>query len=383
MVSQDQSAYIINKYQIARCRLWFMTPPTAIRQRIVAQLTNSKTMIWALYLGAQIFQALIRDPYNEVVQTYIGWIDTLENKFAVESHRNPPLTEISDRILAQLELAYLKFTTVDIVSGYVTLRRALPGFLRLAAADKSLYMEHPNGNLVLSFPRALNSPRHELERFIIYDTATAFVLGVPPLVEYGYSNDFDCVSPGFEWIHGIPAALVEAISQINSWRAGSRAPPLDDWRILERHILAWQPQIRIPEHEESVTECVARLAVQESWRYVVLIYLYMGMCQVSSHDSRVQASIRQIIRLGETVTNLPIGIHMFTHCVMAGVAARLEKHRTLVRERLLSFKDTRVWLFRGPQFSQVLEHLWLGVGAGGGPVTWDDYVRSRCAVIPL
>jgi hypothetical protein len=136
-------------------------------------------------------------------------------------------------------------------------------------------MEYPDGSLVVSFTRALSSPKHELERFIIYDTATSFILGVPPLVEYGYNNDSRCVSHGFEWIHGIPFALIEVISQINSWRAGSRAPPLDNWQILERYILAWQPQLTPSDGVESATGCVARLAVQESWRHVVLIYLYM------------------------------------------------------------------------------------------------------------
>ncbi|KAH7336783.1 hypothetical protein B0J17DRAFT_443671 [Rhizoctonia solani] len=231
-------------------------------------------------------------------------------------------------------------------------------------------MEHPDGNLVVSFPRTLGAPRHELERFVLYDTTTAFVLGVPPLVEYGYDGGCNCVSHGFEWIHGIPFALVEIISQINSWRAGSRVAPLDDWRVLERRITTWQPPSVMLDSKDSATGSVARLAVQESWRHVVLVYLYM-------------ASIRQIVRLGDIVADLPIGAHMFTHCVIAGIGARLEKYRHRIRERLLSFRDTRVWLFRGPQFSQVLDHLWHGVGVGGAPVMWDDYVRSRCATIPI
>jgi hypothetical protein len=67
--------------------------------------------------------------------------------------------------------------------------------------------------------------------------------------------------------------------------------------------------------------------------------------------------------------------------IQAGLAARYEKHRSIIRAKLLSFQDMRVWLFRGTDFTAVLDHLWHGVGANGEPVMWDDYVRSRCAVV--
>ncbi|KAH7323350.1 hypothetical protein B0J17DRAFT_240932 [Rhizoctonia solani] len=378
---------VLHEYQLQRVSYWFMVPPVAIRDSLIARLKNSKTTIWTMCLGAKLFQALGQDPRGAAVRGYIGWIDKLEQKFVTDSvtdsHSNLTQEDIADCLLAQLELAYLRFVTVDSPSGYVLLQKALPRFLHLVAVDPSLYLEHPSGSLVVSFPRTLSAPRYELKRFVMYDTAAALVLGVPPLVEYGYDCECDPTSHGLEWIHGVPVALVQIISQINSWRAGSRVVPLGDWEGLERRLLAWEPRVMVPDGKDSDTGSVGRLAIQESWRHAALIYLYMGMSGVSSHDSRVQASIRQIIQLGESVANLPIGIHMFTHCVIAGIGARLEKHRSSVRKQLLSFKDTRVWLFRGPQFSQVLDHLWHGVGAGGAPVIWDDYVRSRCAVIPI
>jgi hypothetical protein len=65
------------------------------------------------------------------------------------------------------------------------------------------------------------------------------------------------------------------------------------------------------------------------------------------------------------------------------LAARFEKHRVAVYEILHSIKLTRVWLFPGSKFGEVLYDLWHGVGLGGAAVTWDDYGRSRCAAAPL
>ncbi|KAH7323355.1 hypothetical protein B0J17DRAFT_683060 [Rhizoctonia solani] len=285
--------------------------------------------------------------------------------------------------MVQLELANLNFSVVDNISGYALLQRALSRFLRLVAANSALFMEHPHGNLVVSFSRTLSAPRYEIQRFVMYDTAAALVFGISPLVEYGYDGECDPESHKLEWVHGIPVVFLEAISQVNSWRAGSRVH-LDNWQTLEKRVLAWQSPHPVPDETSGImSPSVARATVQEGWRHVVLIYIYMGICGVSSHDPRVQASVHQIVRFGEMVADLPICVQMFAHCIVAGLGARLERHRIFVHKMLLSFKNTRIWLFQGPPFSKVLYHLWHGVGAGGAPVTWDDYVQTRRVLVPI
>ncbi|CAE6420617.1 unnamed protein product [Rhizoctonia solani] len=371
-------AQIIHEYHLQRAKHWFALPPSWVRECL---LEGPKPIIWAMYLGAKLFQALNEDNRGAMVLSLV-WIDKLEGNFG-NSCGKSSLSGAMDWLLTQLELVFLKFTTIGCRSGYLVLRKTLPVFLSLVAVDPNLHVEYSSANLVISFPRALGAHRVELKWFVMYDTIASLLLGVLPLVEYGYDGQCDPASHEIEWIHGIPVPLIEIISQVNSWRAGSRVAPLDDWRNLERCVLAWQPQLAVAKDEEFSAQIAARLAIQEGWRHVALIYIYMGMCGVSSHDTRVQEAIKQIIRLGEAVDNLPIGVHIFVHCVIVGLGARLEKHRSIVRKKLLSFKGARVWLFCGPEFSRVLEHLWYGVGAGGAAVTWDDYIRSRDAVAPI
>ncbi|CAE6477744.1 unnamed protein product [Rhizoctonia solani] len=245
-----------------------------IRDSLIARLMRSKRWIWALFLGAKLLQALGQDSYG-TAQGYIGWIDQFEKKLNSAFSSNPPLEDTRDHLSAQLELMYLTFLTADIAPGYIRLQKAAPNFLHLVATDPTLYSEHPDGNLFVSLPRTLSVPRNELKRFLMYDTVTALVLGVPPLVEYGYDGECDLASHGLEWIHGTPLTLVQAVAQVNSWRAGSRVP-LDDWETLEGRVLAWEPGPIVPDDEESGTGSVARLAVQESWRHAALIYIYMA-----------------------------------------------------------------------------------------------------------
>ncbi|KAL5639739.1 hypothetical protein ACGC1H_006355 [Rhizoctonia solani] len=373
---------VIREYQTWRIRYWFATPPPSVRDAFVG-LKGSKAVIRAVYLGAKLFQAVNENPGGTGTLKCITWIDELERRFDRDFYNSSTLSDAGDYLLAELELAFIKCSMISSTSGYVVLQKALPRFLHLLAVDPNLYSEHSDGNLVVSFPRTFSTPQYELKRFVMFDTIATLVLGVPPLVEYGYDGECDPASHGLECIHGVPVVLVETIAQVNSWRAGSRVAPLDDWKTLEKRVMIWQAQLPVGEGGEAAIGNIARLAIQESWRQVALIYIYMGMCGASSHDARVQASIRQIIQLGEVVANLPIGAHMFVHCVIAGLGARYEKHRLIVRKNLFSFEGKRVWLFRGPQFGQILEHLWHGVGAGGAPVTWDDYVQSRCIIAPL
>ncbi|CAE6505723.1 unnamed protein product [Rhizoctonia solani] len=379
--NEARFVHTINEYQLQRTSYWFMTPPSRVRGPMVNRLKSSKVMIWTVYLGVELFKALNQDPNSVATRGHIDWIDKLGRTLTIRSSNNSSLKDVADYLMAQLELVFLSFVTVGSAWGYNTLQKSLPRFLHLVAADANLSVEHPNGNLLVSFPRTFCALQQELKRFILYDTTTALVLGVPPLVEYDYDGECNPISHGFQWVHGVPVTLIEVISQINSWRAGSTATALDDWRTLERRVMSWQAQPLVTE-EEPVGN-VGRLAVQEGWRHVALIYLYMGMCGVSSNDPRVQASITQIVQLGESVTNLSIGIHMLMHYVIAGLGAQYEQHRSIIREKLLSLKGKRAWLFRGPEFIQVVDHLWHGIGVGGAPVTWDDYVRSRCTILPL
>ncbi|CEL62706.1 hypothetical protein RSOLAG1IB_05062 [Rhizoctonia solani AG-1 IB] len=165
--------------------------------------------------------------------------------------------------MAHLALVAIKFALIDSTSGYATLQNTVPNFLHLTAADPSLFDEQPHGNLVISFPRILIAPRHELTQFGLYDVTSAFLLGLPPLAEYGHDGECDSEMYKFEWIDGIPVALLQVISQVNSWRAGSRVR-LDDWRMLEQRVLAWKSPYSMLDEASAPKSCVERAIVQEA-----------------------------------------------------------------------------------------------------------------------
>ncbi|CAE6422220.1 unnamed protein product [Rhizoctonia solani] len=275
LMREGYSVHVIHQYHLHRASCWFKQPPALICDALITRFKESKRIVWTLSLITKLFQALGQDPYSTEVRRYIGWVDSLEQRFTAQLHSNPPVNDIADRLMIQLELAFLKFTVMGTSAGYILLRKALPNFLQMVATDASLYTEHPNGNLVVSFPRTLRATWNGAKQFLLYDTSTALVLGVAPLVEYGHEGGCDGGLHGLEWAHGIPIALIEIISQINSRRARSKIAPSDDWQELERRVLAWEPHPTVIGDKDSGTENAERFAVQEGWRHVVLIYIYM------------------------------------------------------------------------------------------------------------
>ncbi|CCO31133.1 hypothetical protein BN14_05167 [Rhizoctonia solani AG-1 IB] len=376
-LSEARFAYTINEYQLHRVDCFFMTPSPRDSGLMKNRLKDSQVVVWTVSLGLKLFEASNRnlDGVGAEGPTNTNVINQLEQKILSTLNGNPSLKGMADHLMAQLELAFIGFVTSGCALGYHLLRRARPGFLRLAATDPGLMVERSNGHLFVSFPRILNIVHQELSYFILYDIATTFALGLPPLLDYDYACNGEC-NPSFhsfQFVHGAPALFVEILSQVNSWRAGATIT-LDDWQVLESRALAWRAQSLEAQGGDSKGNA-ARLTVQESWRHITLIYIYME-------------ATTQILRLGESILGEAVSMHMLAHYVvvgMAGVGAQHEYQRSAIRRKLLSkaFRGKRAWLFRGPEFSRVLDHLWQGAGAGGAPVTWDDYVWSRCAVLPI
>ncbi|CAE6373926.1 unnamed protein product [Rhizoctonia solani] len=281
---EDRFARVASEYMFQRLSFWLVAPSPAIHDSMMTKLRGSNRKMRALYLAAKLLQTPGQDPRARdlVAQGHVGWIDGPGNKFITSSCSNPSLKDIEESLMAHLELATLKFTLSDTTTGYTAFRNSLPKFLQLAAANSDLLIEQPNGNLVISFPRALIAPQFELSRFALYDVISAFLLGLPTLVEYGHDDQCDSRYHGFEWIHGIPAAFLQTISQVNSWRTGSRVN-LDHWQVLEQRVLDWRSTLT-PSDKISTPENVgvAQAVIQEGWRHVLLIYIYMVRFPLSS-----------------------------------------------------------------------------------------------------
>ncbi|KAF8754972.1 hypothetical protein RHS01_05776 [Rhizoctonia solani] len=332
---------MINEYLSQRLDLWFIPPAQGESDVLTRGLTGATKTMLVLCFEARIFRSFGHNlgTCGSTSEPYIGWIDRFEQSIIVNSPSNLPPDEIRDCVSAHIELVRLKFHLVNSASGYTALRSVLPKLLRLAAADPGLMIQEPNGSLVISLPRMLYALRPELIRFSYFDTVSS-----------EYDMNPECESRGHEWVHGTPAVLLQVIAQVNSWRASSRVR-LDHWHTLEQRVLSWTSRYAML-NDSAIAESATCLRAA-------------GIRGVSSHDSRVQASVDRIFEIAEVVGSSQSGVHMFSHYVVAGLAARLESQRIAV---------TGVWLLASA--------LLAWAGAGGAAVTWDDmFERAMSASV--
>ncbi|KAG9079809.1 hypothetical protein FRC06_007442, partial [Ceratobasidium sp. 370] len=263
-------SFVLGEYQVRRIRKFFQLPPASVLNVLASRMRTSRTTVWLMYLGVRIFQALSETTDSTAIQPYVYWMDKFDQQSTNSPCRNPSVDELGDRLAGLLELVFLKFVAVNSRAGYSLLRRSLPTFFQLVAADSSLWSERHG--LLVSLPRALSAQRYEIRRFVFYDTITAFIFGLPPLVEYD-SSEFPIISERaqpLEWVHGIPIELTVNIVQVNAWRAAHPGiPNANGWVDLETRTLVWEPRVEEIKGNDSF-EVVARLAVQESWRHAVL-----------------------------------------------------------------------------------------------------------------
>ncbi|CAE6389053.1 unnamed protein product [Rhizoctonia solani] len=379
--------FVVEEYQSHRVTRFFKPPPISMRGFWATQMRRSRVME-SMYLGAKIFESFAGKPDEVAIQSCSHWITRYANCVTnPEELPNPypSAQEIEDKLNGLIELMVAQFIVLGTAVGYTSLRLALPSFLHLVSDDPSLLVEQGcHGLLCISLPALLTSSPIETRRFVFYDIMYSLLLGLPTLAEYD-SAEFPIVlgmAIPIQWVngvHGVPIEMTVNIAEVNNWRAQRMCA---DWGALEMRTLAWkwrQPEI----HSEESVEMIYRVAIQETWRHTTLIYIYMGMCGVTSDDPRVQASVHQIVKLIGVVGDTNLDVQFSIPLVVAGIAAQSEPQRTFLLQKLKTFNGVRLWILRGRDFARVLKHLWDGPAVGGAAVGWDEYVQSRCKVLPI
>ncbi|QRV82466.1 Fungal specific transcription factor domain [Ceratobasidium sp. AG-Ba] len=378
--------FIISEYeQLFECV--FFKPTEAqmqlIRNGFVTRILSSAVVHWSSLIGAKMFCSLRRDPDRATTRGYIPWLDRL-GRICLTLNDAANLDGLNERLLGLLELVFLRFITSDTKAGYTLLRRTAFLFTQIAGADPTLWPRDPTSNGIF-LAHALLPPRHEIGRFIFMDNIFNHSFGLPPLVEYDTSHPVIQSASSYptEWVHGCPTRFMFSIVRINQWRARHKEQIDSPWNEIEEDTWAWRPT-GVSSSSSKSQGSITQVAVHEGWRYALLIYLYMGMCGVNSHGPRVQSSVRQISRLYSAVKpESGGGMHFTAPVQIAAVCTQREVDRARFRALISQPMHNKMWLLRSMNFAGVLDYLWQGVAANGGPVTWEDYVTARRVVIDV
>ncbi|CEL53614.1 hypothetical protein RSOLAG1IB_06469 [Rhizoctonia solani AG-1 IB] len=336
---------------------------------------------WIALIGMSICEAFIIGDSSQI-QVYNLWLKGFERRLGRELLHDTTSREIQERRSDWIHVSLLQTLTIHASYIYQILQSIAPTFLQVVFSDPHLWPNDYNPTHV-PLSSILCSEAHELAYFALIDCSCAMALGVPQQLEYDTTiYPWSSSSSLHQWVHGSPTEFQLVLADINACR--DKSPNARDWKDIEHWLLAWQS--RSGEHvftESWMT--VAWYAVQESWRLALLVYLYLAVCNVSSDNPQIQSYIKQILQVVGTVKKQESSgeVSFLIQYLIAGICARNETHRRLVRSALANNNETTFWIMRGSDLVPVLDHLWHGAAAYGSPVKWNDYLHSRTTVLPL
>ncbi|KAG8744447.1 hypothetical protein FRC10_010117 [Ceratobasidium sp. 414] len=347
-----------------------------IRETVNWRLQNFASTRWALFMCSKLFDSVLEgNPMSERDSAVIRrWMSQIEQLLYSTPVQYLSSAEAQQQLTGSLELALFKLRT-DGTGTYELLRSYAPTFLQIVFSDPTLW-PNPHNSTSVSLVHVLASTNYELSHFAMLDMMCSILYGLPQVVDYDTSiPPFDTVIHPAELVNGCPLELQIILVDINTRSAWKQIGPILDWHDIERKLREWRPTARNSTREES-WKTVARLAVQESWRHTLLIYLYMANCGAASNETRIGTSVRQVFQIIGTVKHelQPVAnAHFFMQYLIAGAFTPNEKYRALAREKLLDGLASKFWLLNISTFVPVLDHLWHGAAAGGRPIRWCDY----------
>ncbi|CAE6468471.1 unnamed protein product [Rhizoctonia solani] len=353
---------------------------------LASRVKGSNILLKSMHVGTRIKMAVLDGAGLTLGVRLIDDFQRQITNTALTPDPNP--ADAAGYMNCLFSLVISSMQIINIPIGYVLLQKLIPFFLALAAKSQELWTD----DLSLSIQHAFARPEFEISHFVFFDTVTALVLGTAPLIRYD-TTLHPMVQPPerlhIDWAHGCSHIVITLLAKVNSWRAARLIDPMHPTPSLEQQIefqaylREWNP--RITYHDgDYPAGAMGRLAVQEIWRHSVLIYMHMGMCGADSANPQVEASVLQIVKLSATIEKShPFEAHITVPCIVAATAARKEKHRAILRKKIVVSRDEQVCLIRGADFVLVFDHLWHGAASGGCPTTWQDYVNSRFVVLPV
>ncbi|KAF8695044.1 hypothetical protein RHS03_08093, partial [Rhizoctonia solani] len=378
MAITDATSLILSQYPKFTQEIFFKPFATSFESGLLWRIDNSNISLWSMYLVARTVKDVMS---GRDAQKYLNCIF----RFCRQILETPPtgIELDSTRLGSLYDLLSLVLMISGTTSGYSLLKCCAPVFLQLAAHDPNLWSD----DSTISILEAIRQPRYEIAQFVINDTIAALVLGTPPLLHYDSTLVWTAEAPfHYQLVHGFPIGILLFLAKANAWRASQlmkQGPPCQgEWSDLDEQLDSWNPTI---DYTDCPRSSINRFAIQEAWRQAAKIYLYMVVKAVNSADARVESAVRQIVQLQSVPEGNPQKSHFLVPCLLAGIAARQEKHRAALRSSVSNQGPLKIntLMLRGPDFVPVLDHLWHGVGSQGNPVTWEDYVQSRCSVLPI
>ncbi|CAE6529154.1 unnamed protein product [Rhizoctonia solani] len=248
------------------------------------------------------------------------------------------------------------------ISGVNPLRRSRSETARYSIED-SLYdhdsdstddSDHENITGIMCGVDPHSNDGNDVLPFILQssmDVMTSLGTGCPMSFQYdvtysdpvlGASGVFDAADAlGLQWMYGCPEFFIILLARMHNIRDDTtRRVDAQEVGEIEQSIRGWQPRYPLSQDPHLA---VARLAVQECWRQILLVYIFMGICKTTSEDPRVKTAHKSFMKLIKTIQPRRIpDLFLLLPFFVVSVASSHTEDRNKIYGRMRGIRECRI-----------------------------------------
>ncbi|KAH7338717.1 hypothetical protein B0J17DRAFT_767788 [Rhizoctonia solani] len=339
---------------------------------IVALLANV-----GIWMGSGELMEAGPNPRFSALQTAV-----LRRLGAVKTLFHPKRPELVTVLNFALETLIMHFYISPLIEVVIIRQEAAPIFRLLCQAPP---------NAPINLPSLLVHPLSCLRQYAHTDILFSLIIDMPTLFRYEVAipgsppfNPYQTASAiqgdgVLQWRHGMPNHLILLFARMISVRSDGFPPNGETIASLERDIRELQP---FDGSSSDPFLFLMRFIVQECWRQVAFVYLYMAVCGDTSGTPRVKENFKRFIKLlkGIKPGRMPDTFLMLPLLVISPAAQR-QPDREVIRQRTLGLHKRGQAFRANNDIACVVEDYWARADAEERPIMWSDIAVSRRRVL--
>ncbi|KAF8741882.1 hypothetical protein RHS02_04372, partial [Rhizoctonia solani] len=242
-----------------------------------------------------------------------------------------------------------------------------------------------------------------LGHFAVCDVVTSVVTGRPLLCRYHVPWSLELCNEftkdenlGLRWLFGIPDQFVMLFAYMDGlWKDAKASGTTVDLDIIQRIEEDIGNIDILPCRTSDSSLAIGRMVVQECWRQVVFVYLYMAswrtqrfviailtypkvLCEANALDHRVKKAQKGFMKLLKaTKPRRNPDVFTIMPMIIAGAVTTKSTHRQIIISRFLSMPEFANPGVAGNDLLRMLEDIWARTNMEGRPARWED-LREAC-----
>ncbi|CAE6448708.1 unnamed protein product [Rhizoctonia solani] len=354
------------------------------REGVIAQFSSSQEIRTRVILLSNVFGALGKSPVlNSKVRSVVTYLSAEAHQSIGRFNSTEPAS------LREMDMMNA-LKSIDLMMEVILLRRfagsipSIVGLMEVAAPVFRRACPEPLGQLV-NLPNILVSPSINLRHYAETDIMTATLLARRMFLRYDIlytpeiNERFMGSQAGLHWLHGIPDQLIILLAWVNMLHEdfGMNVDPL----IISQIEMEVERVKITPSTSDDPVYTIRRFAVQECWRLVVYIHLYVTLCGAHAEDPRVVKFVKRFMRfLGGIKPARTVDTFLSLPIMFIGTFVSRKQDRELLFRRLTSMQECTMPGRAGHDCLMVLCDIWKRTEREQRPARWAD-LRISCQAI--